>query len=484
MEAPLWSWGANQLAQSIRTREHTCEEVVGSAVGRMRSLNPRLNAVVNDLGDRALDTARRFDAAIAAGVRPGPLFGVPVTIKENIDVEGQPTTNGLPALAGNIAPGDSAVVSNLQDAGAIIIGRTNTPELSMRLTTSNPLHGRTVNPWDAEASPGGSSGGAGASAAAGFGPIHHGNDIGGSLRAPAFCCGVATIKSTQGRVPAYNPSATVERGVLAQLMSAQGVIAPRVADVRLGTRVMAGPDPRDPWYVPVPFDGSPIDGPITVAVTTQGHGFPIDHRIVELIDRAAGHLSDAGYDVVEAEPPPIIEAFRGWFSTGLTELQLTLDETVRAHGSEELQEVFDDYYAMGELLDLAGYRAGFSDRTRMMREWNLFLVDHPLVLCPFLMRPAWGWNDDAAGRDAVEELFTASMYSSGLNFLGLPAGLVPVDLVASLPAGVQLVGRRFREDLVLDAMEAIERRAGLLIDRLWSAEQPPQRSGPAARPGS
>jgi amidase len=217
-----------------------------------------------------------------------------------------------------------------------------------------------------------------------------------------------------------------------------------------------------------------------VAVTRNGHGYPIDPRIVELIDRAAGFLADAGYDVVDVEPPPIVEAFRGWFSTGLTEIQLTLDETVRTHGSEELQSVFDCYYEMGQLLDLGGYRAGFSERTRMMREWSVFMDRYPLVLCPFFMRQAWGWNDDAGGAAAVEDLFMASMYSSGLNFIGVPAGVVPMDLVESLPAGVQVVGRRFREDLVLDAMEAIEERAGLLIEQLWQVEAQAER-GTATR---
>jgi amidase len=332
----------------------------------------------------------------------------------------------------------------------------------MRLTTSNPLHGRTLNPWHSDASPGGSSGGAGSACAAGFGPLHHGNDIGGSLRFPAFCNGVATIKPTQGRVPGFSPSSTAERGVLSQLMSSQGVICRSIADVRLATRVMAELDPRDPWQVPVLFDGPRLDGPITVAVTRNAHGYPIHPRIVEQIDRAAGALADAGYRVIEAEPPPITEAYAGWWSTGITEIKLTLDATARQHGSAELQQVFDDYYAMGDLLDLAGYRAGFSERTRMMREWSVFTDAHPIVLTPFLMRPTYAWDADAHGIDAVADLFMSSMYSCGLNFLGFPAGVLPTGMVDNLPAGVQLVGRRFREDLVLDAMQSIEDRLGRL----------------------
>ena len=206
-----------------------------------------------------------------------------------------------------------------------------------------------------------------------------------------------------------------------------------------------------------------------IAVTTNPHGYPIDARIAALVDRAAGLLSEAGYAVEEVEPPPITEPARGWMSTGITEIKLTLDEPVRAYGSDELGAIFDTYYELGDLLDLPGYRAGLSDRTRMMRAWSLFQEDHPLVLAPLLMRPGFDWDYDAQGPDAVRDLFGSAIYSYGVNFLGLPAGVVPIDLVDGLPAGVQIIGPRYREDLVLDAMEALESRAGTLLDRLWSA---------------
>ncbi len=392
-----------------------------------------------------------------------------MTIKVNIDQEGQATTNGFPAFANLMAPADSPLVRNLRRAGAIVVGRTNTPELSMRATTVNPLHGRTWNPWNSEASAGGSSGGAGAAAAAGFGPIHHGNDIGGSLRFPAFMNGVATVKPTPGRVPAFNPSATAERGLLAQLTSVQGAIARSVADVRLATRVMAGGDPRDPWWVPAPFDGEPLGKPIRVAVTRNSHGYPIHPGIVGLIDRAAGYLSSAGYEVVEVEPPPVTEPARGWFSVLLSELKGTLGPVVEKGGSEDLRNIFGWYYDMGEILDLDGYRAGLADRTRMMRAWTVFLDSYPLVLTPFLMRPGYSWNYDALGFAQTKDLFDAAIYSFAINYVGLPAGVVPIDLVEGLPAGVQLIGRRFREDAILDAMAAIELRAGTLVQRLWAA---------------
>jgi amidase len=467
MSQPLWQLSATEIAESIRAKKLSCSEVMTSVVERIRALNPKLKAIVVDLSSQALEEAAAADRAFAAGAQPGPLFGVPVTIKVNVDQQSQATTNGLPALANLIAPADAPIVRNLRRAGAIIVGRTNTPEISMRATTVNPLHGRTYSPWHPDASPGGSSGGAGASAAAGFGPIHHGNDIGGSLRFPAFANGVATLKSTQGRVPAFNPSATAERGLLSQLTSVQGAIARTVADVRLATRVMAEGDPRDPWWVPVPFDGDLLPKPIRVAVTRNSHGYPIHPGIVELIDRAAGYLSSAGYEVVEIEPPSIMEPARGWFSVLLTELHGTVGPLVDKAGSEELRNIFGWYYQMGRLLDLDGYRDGLADRTRMTRAWNLFLDDYPLILTPFLMRPTYPWNYDAQGFAQTKDLFDSAIYSFGINYLGLPAGVVPIDLIDDLPAGVQVVGRRFREDLLFDALAAIEQRAGSLMPRLW-----------------
>jgi amidase len=468
MSEALWQKCAVEIAAGIREQRFTCSEVMDSVVNRIRALNPKLNAIVIDLTDQALVEAAAADRLLPTLTDPGPLFGVPVTIKLNVDQEGQPTSNGLPAFANLIAPSESPVVRNLRRAGAIIVGRTNTPELSMRATTVNPLHGRTLNPWHPHASPGGSSGGAGVAAAAGFGPIHHGNDIGGSLRFPAFANGVASLKPTQGRVPAYNPSATAERGLLAQLTSVQGAIARTVADVRLATRVMAAADPRDPMWAPVSFDGDALPKPIRVAVTRNSHGYAIHPGIGSLIDRSSGYLSNAGYDVVEAEPPSIMEPARGWFTVLLTELKASLGPLLDQYGSDDVRRVFGWYSDIGEILDFDRFRTGLGDRTRMMRAWNLFLEEYPLVLTPFLMRPMYPWNYDAMGLMQTKDIFDAAVYSYGINYLGLPAGFVPVDFIEDLPAGVQLVGRRFREDVILDAMAAIEQCVGCLVQRLWA----------------
>jgi amidase len=468
MADDLWRFSAVELADGMRGKRFSSREVVESVTGRIRALNGALNAIVYDYTEEALAEARRADEDLAAGRIRGPLHGVPVTIKENVDQEGKPTPNGLPALEKVIAPDDAPLVRNLKRAGAIIVGRTNTPELSMRATTDNPLHGRTKNPWHPDASPGGSSGGAGAACAAGFGPIHHGNDIGGSLRFPAFTCGVATVKPTPGRIAAWNPSATAERGLLAQLMSVQGAICREVRDVRLATRVMAERDARDPWWVPAPFDGEPLPKPLRVAFTKNAHGYPMHPEIGRALDRVAGWLTGAGYAVEEVEPPPVTEPARAWFNVAVTEMKTMLFPLARQHGSATIQQVFAWYERMATLVDGPGYMAGLAERTRMTRAWNVFLDDYPLALTPFLMRPTYSWNYDAERFENTKDLFDAAIYSYGINYLALPAGVVPVGLVDGLPAGIQIVGRRFREDLILDAMTVVEGHVGVLAKTLWA----------------
>ena len=460
------------MAQGIREKKFSSEEVMYSVTERMALHNPRLNAVVDDYSDEAIAEAREADRILAAGEVVGELHGVPVTIKSNVDVEGKPTPNGLPAFADLIAPADSPVVSNLKKAGAIIIGRTNTPELSIRFTTDNPLHGRTLNPWHEDASPGGSSGGASSAAAAGFGPIHHGNDIGGSLRCPAFNCGLATVKPTFGRVPAWLPSAPAERGMLAQLMSVQGAICREVRDVRLATRLMAQADPRDPFWMPVPFEGWPEEsGAIRVGVTSECYGHSIHPEITASIDRAAGYLSDAGFAVEQVTTPSVDDAANCWLQYLGNELKSFLMPVAREHGSKTVQKILEWYFEIGEVDDAEDYRIGIKERTAMTREWDVFLDKYPLVLSPYFLQQTPEWNCDTKSLEEMRTLFQSGIYSLGTNWLSLPAGVVPIGLVEELPAGVQIIGRRFREDLILDAMESIEARVGVLTQKLWERDE-------------
>lgn len=470
--APIWQWSAVETAAAIRTGEATSKDVIRAHIERMHKVNPALNAVVVDMSDAALRAAEAADEALAKskgqGIDVGPLHGVPVTIKINIDVEGQANSNGVVAFRDNIAPGDSPVTSNLKKAGAIILGLTNTPEFSLRVCTDNPLHGLTLNPWDPGVTCGGSSGGAGASIAAGIGTIAHGNDIGGSLRWPAQCNGVATIKPTQGRVPAFNPSATAERPLMAQFMSSQGPIAREIRDVRLGLEVMAQRDPRDPWWVPAPLKGPELKGPINVALAKIPADMDTDPGVIAQLRKAADYLDDAGYKVSEVELPDLNGVWQLWCDLIMTELQVLQEDQMRAATSGDFNRTLDGVLAFSTRLDQAGYMKAISDRSRHIRNWMTLLETYPLLLTPTTVRATPEVNADLGGDKRVKELIRNDLrFISSMNVLGLPAAVVPVGLHNGLPVGVQIVGSRYREDLCLDAAEVIEQRAGILVRQLW-----------------
>ena len=249
----FWQLSGSEIASAIRAKEFTAVEVCKDHLQRLGEVNGALNAVVKEMPDEALDAAKKVDEQIAKGEDPGPLCGVPVTIKVNTDQKGHATTNGLVVLKDLIAEVDSPVVSNIRKAGGVIVGRTNTPAFSLRWFTNNNLHGHTYNPRDKSLTPGGSSGGAASAVASGICAIGHGTDIGGSIRYPAYACGVHGLRPTLGRIPAYNASGP-ERHIGGQLMAVSGPIARTMADIRLGLEAMAVEDIRDPWSVPVPID--------------------------------------------------------------------------------------------------------------------------------------------------------------------------------------------------------------------------------------
>jgi len=207
-----------------------------------------------------------------------------------------------------------------------------------------------------------------------------------------------------------------------------------------------------------------------VAVTRNSHGYSMHPEIGRAIERVAGWLAAAGYAVDEVEPPLITEPAHAWFSVSIAEMKVMLFPLARQHGSRTIRDIFDWYEQMANAVDATGYMLGVAERTRMTRQWSLFLDEHPLVLTPFLMRPTFPWNYDAQGFAQTKDLFDAAIYSFGVNYLGLPAGVVPVGLVEGLPAGVQIVGRRFREDLILDAMAVVEAEVGVLARTLWARE--------------
>lgn len=467
----IWRLSATDLTKLTRSGALSAEQAVQGAVDRMHQVNPDLNAVVEDLSVEALEKARALDQAVANGASPGPLHGVPVTIKINVDQKGHATSNGVVALKDVIAPDDAPIVTNLQNAGAIVIGRTNTPEFSFRADTDNDLHGRTHNPWGRHISPGGSSGGAGAGVMAGIGALAHGNDIGGSLRFPAAANGAVTVKPGLWRVPAWNPSQQTERGILAQSMSVQGLITRSAADLHLSMPSVIAADPRDPFHVALPWRGEASGSPIKVAFTKNTFGYALHPDVEKAMDTARDALIDAGYLVIEIDPPDVFECGRSGYRALMGEVLTLMKGDIEAAGSETIRDIFDVYFQEFPPITGTDLIQMLAQRSHYAREWSLFMKEYPLVLSPFLPQPFFRPDRDTEGAEGVHEVLGCAVYSYAMNFLGLPAACVPASL-AELPNGpqpinVQIAARRWREDMAVDAAVAIESRVGQMCLPLW-----------------
>ena len=466
MNDNVWSWDAAEIGKKIRTRKISVREAVESNLKRLKDVNPNINAVVDILDEDALCTADRLDNSVLESQDVGPLHGVPITIKINIDYAGRPTTNGVVAFKDMIAPEDSITVESFRKAGAIIIGRTNVPAFSTRFFTDNALHGQTLNPWDPKKTPGGSSGGAAAAVASGIGALAHGNDRAGSVRYPAFACGVYGFRPTLGRVPNYNPSTRTERGLFSQITTVQGALARSINDLRLALDVLTINDIRDPWSVRSPKDAVKTTTNKSVALFTKNNSNGVHPTIFDGLRVAASWLEDAGYKVEEQEPPHIEEAAALFWSLMLTE-ELHIADKTSSSSSSGIEELGDpavikarnSTMANSKILNHEEFIQGFSRRTTILRDWLQFLDRHPIILAPVSWQPPFPRDFDQKGDGALGRLLKAHEPMTAVSLLGLPALSVPIGTKNGLPYGIQIIGDRFQEELLFTVGETIQTRS-------------------------
>lgn len=455
----IWTWGAVDLAAAVAARQLSARDVAEAFLQRIEAVNPAVNAVTVVLAEEARAAAEVADRAVAAGLPLGPLHGVPFTVKENIDLLGTATTHGVAAFENAVPTADAPAPARLRAAGAIPIGRTNLPEFGARWHTDNALRGATRNPWDAGRTPGGSSGGEAAALATGMTPLGLGNDLGGSLRIPAHCCGVAALKPTTGRIPHATSIEPLDPVLAAQLMLVQGPMARHVRDLRVAYEVMAGPDPRDPWSVPGPVQGPALPWPVRVAVVTDPEGLGVDAGIAAGVRAAADALADAGYEVVEAEPPGLAEASEVWPVLARAEGAASKLAALAPLLSDDSRRVLSMVSRLTEITPEA-VALGYVRRHAAARAWSEFQAEHPVILGPAMTRPPFAVGDDLVSVESLREIQTSLRFIVALSTLGLPAVVVPTGVSAGLPTAVQVIGPRYREDVCLDAAEAIERRLG------------------------
>ncbi len=454
----LWQLGALELADRIRAGEVSSREVMESHLARVAAVNPHLNAIVRLLTDEALAGADAADAAVAAGASLGVFHGVPLSVKENIDLAGTPTTQGLRILADAIADRDAPVVERMRAAGAIPFARTNLPDLGLRVHTDSELHGLTRNPWHPDRTAGGSSGGEGSAIASGMSPLGLGNDIGGSLRNPAHCCGISSIKPSRGVVPMATVVPPTEAMLSSQLMLAEGPMARRIADVRAALLVLAGPDPRDPRSLPVTLTDAAPGERLRIAVMAEPPGGATDPGIAGAVRRAADALADLGHEVVEATPPDYEEVLLLWGALLIGDLrvQRPLLEEVMGEAGRAVLASFDAAAPPISSDDVLGLHLR---RFALMRDWSTFFVEHPVLLSPTWALPAFehGADIDAATADTLLETFRPVLPG---NFLELPGVVVPGGVSEGLPVGVQVMGDRYTDLRCLTIGQQIEDALG------------------------
>jgi len=450
----LFRMSATEIADAVRSKRLSALEVTEAHLARISNVNVAINAVVQEFPDEALVSARAVDALVAQGKDPGVLCGVPVTIKVNVDQKGHATTNGLQLQKDLVVQSDSPVVSNIRAAGGVIVGRTNTPAFSLRWFTKNNLHGQTLNPRDKNITPGGSSGGAAAAVASGMCAIGHGTDIAGSIRYPAYACGLHGIRPTMGRVAAYNASGP-DRHIGAQLMAVSGPIARTISDIHLALIAMSAKDTRDPWWVPVQH----IQGafPKRVALTVAPDGMPVDKEVEHALRDAANRLKEAGWIVEEVMCPPMRPAAKINEQLWMTEMRIGADEMVQKEAEEDSQFVYQQMKNRVDPLDVEGLLGALQTRAGIVREWEEFMQKYPILICPVSGQLPFSQQQDVQSEAAFEAIMEAQLTQRALPAMGLPGLTVSTGFVGKIPVGVQLISGRFREDILLAAGADIER---------------------------
>lgn len=500
----LWKKTASELSSMLERRECSAREVLQAHLDRIDAVDSRVHAFTEVLRDRALVNAEASDARRAAGQARGPLEGVPVTIKECFDVQGRPTTLGIPSWRDRVASRDAAIITALREAGAVVLGRTNLSQTMLYVEARNPVYGQTANPWSLSHSPGGSSGGEGAAIASGMSPLGVGTDIGGSIRTPAHFCGIAGLKPTLDRIPMKG-----YHTVLAGQETTRGMGGPMARHARDLDLFFRGLDPRrladlDPRVPPLPWQRPTelrLEG-LRVGMYVDDGVLAASHAVARAVQRAAEALRARGA-VVEPFSPPDVRDLLGSYLGGLSadggaglvaalaggevdDVLQPLRKMAAVPGSARrvLARVAHglQQHNVALMLDAMGDKTvgelwRITDRLRSYRTTLVEAMEGrklAILLCPPFATPAMPHGGS-------KNFTLASSYSILFNATQLPAGVVPVTRVRAdetrrgrsrdmlvrqaarvdvasegLPVGVQVVGRAWRNHEVVAVMSAIQ----------------------------
>lgn len=454
---------ATEMLRLIREREISVLELVDAHLAQIERLNPSLNAVIDLRAEAARAEARGKDVQLARNGDPGPLHGLPITIKGAINVAGLTCETGTPTRAGIVAEQDAPLVSRLRAAGAIVLGTTNVAEFLMAYDSDNPIYGRTNNPWALDRTPGGSSGGESAAIAACCSAGGIGSDGGGSIRVPAHFAGICGLKPTPGRVPAtgHVPACT---GPFA-LIGVVGPMGRTIEDVSRIFQVIAGPDPGDPCSAPVPAGAlaNPDRSAIRVAFFEDDGRTPVTRETRAAVGAAAGALRGAGFSVERMVPPELEQARAAWEIFFCQVGGMLLGETLK--GAEWELPILHEYRRANNAsapLTAESFIHAWLDRDQVRADLLRRMAGFPVLLSPVAAVPAFRHGERAWQVEGQPVSYLDAMsYTVWSNILGNPAAVVPVGRSPEgLPIGVQVIGRPYEEETVLSVAALIERECG------------------------
>lgn len=452
------------MAQQIREKKISPVELADAHLAKIERLNPTLNAFVHIDAERVRREARVAEAAVMSQQSLGKLHGVPISIKSSLDVEGLRCESGTRLRAGIIPAHDAPLVARLREAGAIVLGVTNTPELLMAWETDNLLYGRTNNPWDLERTAGGSSGGEAAAIAAGMSAGGVGSDAGGSIRVPAHFCGICGLKPTPGRIPSTGHS-PASGGPFA-LLGVVGPMARTVADVKAMFEVMQGADDGDPCAAPVPLR-SPEDDEVRklrVGYFEDDGRTPVTPETRAAVKSAADVLRHAGFQVDPFRPEGLEEArvlWKKFFVTAGGMLIRPMFDGREDELSPTLKQ-FLDWSAAEQPLTGETLLGAWIGRDTLRARFLAQMRKYPILLCPAAAIPAFRHGDRSWTIDGkTVSYLDAWSYTEWFNLLGNPAAVVPVShSPEGLPIGVQIVGRPWEEERVLAVAAVLGKEVG------------------------
>ena len=446
--AEIWELEANEISNLFKSKKISAIEILNSSEKRFHETNPKINAIPEDTFEYARKIARNLDEKISRNQKTGILAGVPLTVKINTDQIGFASTNGLNIQKNLIAEKDSTLVQNIQNADGIIIGRSNTPAFSIRWFTNNSIHGHTLNPHNNKITPGGSSGGAAAATAVGIGSIGHGTDIAGSIRYPAYACGIHGLRPSLGRVPMINYSAP-DRLIGGQIMAVSGPLARSIKDLDIALQAMSMENYDDPWWTPVSKKLPEL--PKKIALVTQIKGLKIKNSVVDNLKLVAKKLENSGWEIEEVDGPDFEEVAHYQAVLWLAEFRRSSGMAIKNENNADALFVFEQMSKKCPDTSIEKFMDALQQRATLGRKWSHFFDHYPLILCPVSGDLPFEDLKDVKSTNDFDYVFSSMLPQIAPPFLGLP-GLSFCNGISkdNIPYGVQFLSRRFREDKLLE----------------------------------